>query len=74
MGRKGVRRVHADSHFPISSTNNSGFRNEGEKKLVILAQVKLKPLFLSVITQVGKLVFCCFNKWSGRRTYDVEGH
>lgn len=31
MGRKGVQRVHADSHFPISRTNNSGFRNEGEK-------------------------------------------
>ena len=31
LGRKGVQRVHADSHFPISRTNNSGFRNEGGK-------------------------------------------
>lgn len=57
--------------FPSPGPTILALEMKGEK-LVILAQVKLKPVFLSVIAQVGKLVFCCLNKWSGRRTCNVE--
>lgn len=55
--------------FSISKTKNSGFRNQGE--VVILAQVKMKTFFLSVIAQVGKLIFCYFNKWAAGQTCNV---